>query len=259
MFLCIILESRNTIQKNRNADGRYMLDEWTCTSEVGNVFNGAEFKREEYFAIEAKYVAAVLEFLRSESISRLRVIDLETRFTKDYLLEKENEWLVSDTFHEIELNEDQSLNFLQLKTVIQMNLRGFLSCRLEINETFGLRFGWDYYMYICCLNPNNDSVEIINKTGLFVEKSELTYNMRQCDFYLQTCSLDEDGHSLVEEEVLLKDMTREKIRQGLGLSQEHTGNHSFQITKENCSIFKGQVEFDFAKHEYYSYCDKIYI
>ena len=83
--------------------------------------------------------------------------------------------------------------------------------------------------------------------------------MRQCDFYLQTCSLDEDGHSLVEEEVLLKDMTREKIRQGLGLSQEHTGNHSFQITKENCSIFKGQVEFDFAKHEYYSYCDKIYI
>ena len=244
---------------NRNSDGHYLLDEWTCPSEVGKYFNGAEFTQSEYFEVEVKYINAVIEYLDSESISYLRVVDLESRFLQDSLSEKGKEWLVCEEFYHIDLYEDKNLELAQIKIVIKMILRGFLWCRLELNEKFSLRFGWDYYMYIYCISLKVSVIKKISESGLFVEELENLYDMKRCDFYIQACRPDEDGNILVEEETLLKNMTREKIKQGLGLSKEHTGNHSFNITSENYTMFQDEFEFKFSDYEYCLYCDKIYI
>lgn len=245
--------------KNRNSDGHYKVDEWTCPSEVGKTFNGIEFKVSEYFEIEEKYINAVIECLQSKHIKHLRVVDLESRFLQDNLSDKDNQWLVIDEFKSIKVFEDKRLEIDNLKIVIKMILRGFLWCRLEINEQFSLRFGWDYYMYICCFDLNESTIKKISETGLFVELLEPIYDMKRCDFYIQTCRTDEDGDSLIEEETLLKTMTRVKIKQGLRLSSEHTGNHSFEITPQNYAMFKNDFEFNFTEYEYFLYCDKVYI
>lgn len=241
--------------ENRNSAGSYMLDEWTCPSEIGKFFNEVKFTQAEYFDIEAKYVSAIIEFLQAESIDHLRVVDLENTYTEKYLSEKDNQWLVSQDFHAMTMHEDKELDHSQVKTVIQMILRNFIWCRLELNEKFGVCFGYDYYMHICCLKSNNEVFEKINNNGLFVEKSGRLYDMKTCDFYIQTCCENEDGISMVEKETLLESMTRKKIKIGLGLSKEHTGNHSFNITEKNHIIFKSDFDFDFSKYEYSLYCD----
>lgn len=149
--------------KNRNSDGHYQVDEWTSPSEVGKTFDGIEFKECEYFEIEEKYLNAVIECLKSKSIKHLRVVELESRFLQEYLLDKDNQWLVNEEFKTIELFEDKKLEKDEIRIVIKMVLRGFLWCRLEINEQFSLRFGWDYYMYICCINLNESTIKKLAK------------------------------------------------------------------------------------------------
>ncbi len=245
--------------KNRNTDGHYTADEWTCPSEIGKTFNGNEFTESEYFEVEDKYINAVVECLKFNNIKHLRVVELESRFLQDNFDDIDNKWLFNEEFNGIGLFEDKKLEIEEIVIVIKMILRGFLSCRLEINERFSLWFGWDYYMYIYCNDLNDSTIEAISESGLFVEIVEPLYDVKCCDFYIQRCCSDEDGNSYVEEEILIKTMTRDKIKQGLGLSEEHTGNHSFEINSDNYMIFEKEFEFNFDKYEYHLYCDKIYI
>lgn len=241
--------------KNRNESGHYLIDEWTEPEQIGKVFNGVKAKKSDFFVAEEKYVLSIIEVLKSLSISHLRVVDLDNNYTEWLLSQREKAWLSEDVFSEIEMFEDKSVGLSEIETIIRMNLRHFLYCRLEINNKFGLRFGFDFYMYVSCHELSAKVQDKIHQIGLFVEEIEPMYLMDRCDFYIQ---VSKKGDEFVDHEIPLKKMTRKIIKIGLGLSAEHPGNHSFKITPENSVIFIDEVKFDFDKYEYYLNCDKIY-
>lgn len=240
---------------NRNENGHYLIDEWTGPEQIGKAFNGVKATKSDFFAIEEKYVLSIIEVLKSLSISHLRVVDLDNGYTEWSEPQSETKWLRRDEFYEIEVFEDKSVGLSEIETNIRMNLRHFLSCRLEINNKFGLRFGFDFYMYVLCHELSPEVQDKIHQIGLFVEEIEPMYLMDRCDFYIDVVK---KGDEFVDDEILLKKITRKKIKIGLGLSAEHPGNHSFKITPENSVIFTDEFQFDFDKYEYYLNCDKIY-
>ncbi|ACV26263.1 hypothetical protein [Kangiella koreensis] len=240
---------------NRNEHGHFLIDEWTEPEQIGKAFNGVKATKSDFFVIEEKYVLSILEVLKSLSINHLRVVDLDNSYTKWSLSRSDNAWLREDEFLEVEVYEDKSVGLSEIETIIRMNLRHFLSCRLEINNKFSLRFGFDFYMYVLCNELSAEVQDKVHTIGLFVEEIEPMYLMDKCDFYIDVVK---KGDEFVDDEILLKKMTRNKIKIGLGLSAEHPGNHSFKITPENSVIFIDEFQFDFDNYEYYLNCDKIY-
>jgi len=220
--------------ENRNSDGHYQVDEWTCPSEVGKVINGSTFEKKDYFEIESRYVEAVITFMESMSIGRLRIVNLNTNYMNEFFAEKENHWLMDNKFKEIELFEDKSVDIIEVAALIKMNLRNFMGCRLEIAGEFRVRFGFDYYMYIRSTDFNSEALRKVKRIGLFVEELKSSINNPNYEFYVSSGKKDQE---FVEDEYPLTNMSCDKIRATLGFSIEHPCNHCFEITKDNCSIF----------------------
>lgn len=242
---------------DRNYDGYYEKNEWTCPSEIGERFDNVTFKESDYFNIERLYIAAVIDIMKLNGIDHLRIIDLSDAFKKEKLVEKASQWLVSDEITEIELFEDKRLDFSEIEVVIKMVLRGFIDCRLEINEKISVYFGWDFYMHVICESELYELMGKFYKLGIYIEDEEPSYDMAVCEFNIEI--VDKNKGGAVEDTVFIEGMTKDKIKQGLGLSEEHTGNHSFLITPENQQLFSDTVAFDFSKNKYYLSCDKIYL
>ncbi len=71
---------------NRNNEGHYQLDEWTCPSDKGTFFNGVEFKSDDYFDIESKYIKAAIKLIESCNLDHLRVVSLNTSYMDEYFV-----------------------------------------------------------------------------------------------------------------------------------------------------------------------------
>jgi len=239
--------------ENRNTEGHYQLDEWTCPSEVGDVFNGLKFEEAEYFEIESKYIDAAVKLVESKLLDSLRIVNLKAAYMKEHFSDEDNQWLLDNQFKDIELFEDKSLDISEIKIVIKMILRNSIGCSLEVDGKFRLHFGYDFYMYVSILNIDTDTIEYIKELGLYVEELGQTSTEPNYQFSIDVVGKDQE---FVEDTIYLIDITRDKIRKGLGLSVEHPCNHNFQITSENCSIFSDQVKFDFEKNEYFLSCDE---
>ena len=237
---------------NRNDNGHYLVDEWTCPSEVGKIFNGLMFKDTDYFAIESKYVNAVIKILKSRSISSLRIVNLSTDYMNKFFLDPSFQWLMACKFKEIELYEDKSVHISEIEIIIRMILRNFIDCSLEIDGVFKLFFGYDFYMNLNISYCDKNVFDEIEASGLFVDCFGSTPHEINYEFTIQ---YGRKTQEFIEEEILLTNITRENIRAGLGYSVEHPCNHSFKINKSNCSIFSDIIEFDFENNDYSLCCD----
>ena len=239
---------------NRNSEGHYQVEEWTCPSEVGKTINGIVFQEGEYYEVEKKYISAVILLLKSMSITSLRIVSLNKNYLEENLVDKEFKWLLDNAFIDAELIEDKSVDLSEIETLIKLNLRNFMECTLEILGKFRLYFGYDYYMYISSTEFNPRVVAEVENFGLFIEELHQSNNLPEYEFSVSSGRKDQE---FVEDEYPLSNITCEKIRSSLGFSNEHPCNHHYQITKNNCSIFEDQVKFNFDTHEYFLDCEKV--
>ncbi|PHS09816.1 MAG: hypothetical protein COA78_11800 [Blastopirellula sp.] len=238
--------------KYRNSEGHYLPDEWTCPSEVGKVFNGNTFTKKQYFEIENKYIEAIVSVLQFENLDHLRITNLCTDYCEENLADKTHLWLVEKEFTDIELFEDKPVLVSELPILLKMIFRNFIWCKLEINNLFYLSVEWDFYMFIATPNCNRDTFNEAQETGLFVEEVDSTFSPHNGMFQIDYGRKNTD---LVEGEVSLENMSVEKIKSGLSLSDEHTGSHNFEITNDNCSMFLSEMKFDFDKFDYYLFSE----
>lgn len=239
--------------ENRDLEGSYLLDEWTCPSEVGRLFNGAKFEESEYFDTESKYVGAAVKLIKSISLNHLRIVNLKMSWTAECFTDENKQWLLEDEFKTIDLYEDKAVDISEIETVIKMLLRDYIGCSLEIDGKFELFFGYDFYMYVSILDINPETIDEIRKLGLFVEELGLIPAESNYQFYVDIAAKDEDQED--EDTLFLEDMTKDKLRKGLGLSVEHPCTHCFEITNSNYLFFSSQVNFDFDKNRYFFTCD----
>lgn len=242
--------------KNRNEYGHYTHKEWICPSEVNSTIDGKLFSPSEYFSVEKRYIDTAIDLIKSQNLDSLRIVGLEMQFTDSFYTDEDTQWLLEKDFKTMELYEDKLVSLDEIPTIIKMNLRNMLYCTLEIDSKFLLRFGYDYYMYM--LVPDNVSLAVIQKAyqkNIFIEKMSDFFKPIE---YVFSILISKKEHEFVDETIPLPNMTREKIRQGLGFSRDHPCNHHFKINEKHSTMFEDFDAFDFTKNNYFLDCDTIY-
>ena len=159
--------------ENYDERGIYRKDEWPSSSDIGEIYDGKRFTREEYLETEDKYVQAVIRgmelagcsFLMIEYLSIYRDKRDMKRFTPKDILYEQNKDLY-DMF--LNIKEDMRIHISQIEKAVRLILRGFINCDLtNKKKVFYVRFGFDYYMYF---NSNIDKCILkkeIEKIGLY--------------------------------------------------------------------------------------------
>ena len=162
--------------ENYDERGIYRKDEWTSSSDIGEIYDGKPFTREEYLEAEDKYVQAVIRgmelagcsFLTVEYLSIYRDKREMKRFTpkdpKDPLHEQNK--ALYDMF--LSIKDGMRIHISQIEKAVRLILREFMDCDLtNKKKDFYVRFGFDYYMYF---NSNIDKCILkkeIEKIGLY--------------------------------------------------------------------------------------------
>jgi len=142
--------------KNRNEAGHYLLDEWTCFSEVGG-----SVSLEEYEKVEGAYLASAIDFARMWSTEGFTISGLE------------------DHHENTQLVEGQQMTADDVPSVLRSILRNEFWCRLENTDGF-IHVGWDYYMYVGVPKVDRSIVTAAQARGLFVEEFISPYHPEKC-------------------------------------------------------------------------------
>ena len=160
--------------ENYDERGIYRKNEWLMSSDIGKIYDGKRFTREEYLETENKYVQAVIRGMELAGCSFLTVeylfvsrkkSDMKRRFTPKNPLYEQNKDLY-DMF--LNIKEGMRIHISQIEKAVRLNLRGYIDCDLtNKKKDFYVRFGFDYYMYF---NSNIDKCILkkeIEKIGLY--------------------------------------------------------------------------------------------
>jgi hypothetical protein len=155
----VLIEKRITKYDpaHRDAAGRFLSEEWTSFSDVGN-----NVTLEEYQKFESGYIATALELLRESGISGLRIAGLENP-AEDPIPFHEGMWLTLDALEE----------------AFRLVLRERFWCRFEDDSGVFVHFGRDYYMYVGVTRTSPHVIANAERRGLFVEDFRSPYRPRR--------------------------------------------------------------------------------
>jgi hypothetical protein len=155
----------------RDETGRYLRDEWTSVSDIGQSFDGIALDPPTYLATEMAYVCSVREFMVDAGVTSLRVASLEPPPDLDPLWEyglpdgKELAPLAR------ELRDGTELDGTKLDQVLRLELREVLWCRLESPGRFVVNTGHDYYLHIGTAALSERAIAMTHQLGLFVHEA----------------------------------------------------------------------------------------
>lgn len=169
--------------KKRNEEGHYLDNsEWTSISDIGKpAYNNPTF--EQYERIENLYVDSIVLILNEKNISNLIVDSLELFDTNVDFEEHKRTGRLNKLFVDFDseikpLKDGIILNLNQISKIVRLILRETI-WMLLINSQIEIKFGYDYYMYVTCEELTIETINRIEKTGLFVEPqiSQIDYKI----------------------------------------------------------------------------------
>ena len=155
----------------RDEQRRYLRDEWTAYSDIGRKYNDEIFTLEQYLEIEDKYIQAIIQFMKCNKVTSLRVTKLEKKSgpvrDTDWTQEMKN--IHENIKNRILVSEED------LENICRLILREYLWCRLRNDKNMEVDFSYDYYMDIASKSRCKKTISDIEKSGLFVEEYESPY------------------------------------------------------------------------------------
>ncbi len=159
--------------KNRDSTGHYLRKEWTSCFDIGKIFDGKLFKKEEYLRTEKLYIEVVLEILKNKNSQFLITRDVEHNFTVEKvaynlssvgLTLSEQEKTVLKT-----LQPSQKITRSQLPVFLALILRECFGCGLTVPDVLDVEFGYDYYIYATVESIAEETIEKFAQEGIFIE------------------------------------------------------------------------------------------
>lgn len=158
----------------RNEKGYYMKKEWGSFSDIGKVYNGQIFLRDEYIRVEQKYIRVVLYILAQENVKTMIIQSYEKGISKkrmrQYLWETGLNLTREDIRFLKKIHNNKIIMFSDLKRVIKLLLREVFWCILKDPETgCMIEIGYDYYVYVTCHPLEQDFVNKVKKQGIYIE------------------------------------------------------------------------------------------
>lgn len=242
----------------RDKDGAYIdwRDEWSEASDIGKVFKGTEFTLGDYLATEKSYIKAVLCLFDASGLSHLRIIqqpmDIQNR--SNYINEMcvDTPHLYDPAFSDIDITDDKKVERDEIETIIKMALRGFITTPLAVLDEFYLFFGWDSYVYV---ETNVTAPEINTDPPIYIEDMNNPSPYMAAGPIEVLVDITYKNDELISEAdtEILAHIPRLKIRDALGLSEEHPFFTHMQITPEIAEKIATLTDykFDLEKFDYY--------
>lgn len=142
-------------------DGKYIKDEWTSYSDIGQPFSGMVLTMEDYLETEQGYIQCVMDLLAICDIGKLSIEALELH---DKLAKKR--W-----------KHNRALDWFEISDFMRDCLRRRCWARLTADRFF-VHFGHEYYMYVGCEKPIGIVAPIAEKNHLFCEDFKSPYHRR---------------------------------------------------------------------------------
>lgn len=129
---------------NRDASGVYLGDDWTDVSSIGESFNGSVLTVPSYVDTENKFLLAVEALWNLNSVSSMKVLDIETSGPRDLALALDG---FEDTI--LEITSNATVVRENLNVLVRACLRGMFWCRLVCSNEpkVFIHFGSYLYMY----------------------------------------------------------------------------------------------------------------
>lgn len=152
--------------KLRDMDGCYIRDEWTEFGDVGI----KKCTLEEYEAMEAFYIDAVMKFAVCLNIEGLQCFGVEKHDEPDEM-DMPSAWRA--LYNKVTLGA--TVVIADLPILLKLILRNYLWCKLGCDERMFVHFGYDYYMFVGLEKECKDAVENIERGELFVEEFKSPY------------------------------------------------------------------------------------
>ena len=149
--------------RKRDAQGRYLAEEWTMYAQVGQVIAGHSVTMDEYLRTEKAYIDATIQLLAACDIVALTVRDLQNA--------------AGQSPSSFELREGATLTGESLREAVRRLLREEVWCRLEGEDGSYVHVGWDYYLYVGVPCVASTAVNAAHADGLFVELAVSPYKV----------------------------------------------------------------------------------
>lgn len=156
--------------KYRDEKCIYLRDEWTSISEIGRITNNHVILTiQDYISTENRYVEAILDVMSCLDIQKLSIFGLEkwedtldtTNFS--FLYNENMKSLYGQVTNGLWLEKDQ------ISDLSRLILREKIWCKLKFDSKMYVHFGYDFYMFIGSEMMCEDTINNIEKSGLYVE------------------------------------------------------------------------------------------
>ncbi len=156
---------------NRDSSGKYIADEWTSVSDIGQTFSKKIFDVDEYLRIEKNYVNAAVQMVEEFQVSNLRIVEIEEYRAFNHLphiLVESTQYLMESFSSDIVIGKNN------IQDIIRLVLRELIWCKVIGDEGFYIHFGYDYYMYIG--SDRESDIKWEKLPGVFVEQFNSPYS-----------------------------------------------------------------------------------
>ena len=216
---------------NRDENGAYLVDDWTCASDIGRKFQGKELTTADYLRMEDKYIRAMLNFFDASGLPHLRVTCLEKRFAGESIAQIKTTQLelCDPAIVNMVLQEDQQAARNEVELICRMVLRNIIWCKLEFAGQFFVHFGWDFYMYIGMASDLSGAAEQTAADDLFVESLTSPHGRLSGATPLMVLEVYRADNDKQCKNIELIDVSIETVRDAIGFSAEHPLEGSFSL------------------------------
>lgn len=159
--------------KYRDENGYYTKEEWTSYADIGEIYEGKSFVKEEYLRVEKMYIVTIMYILKQENVKKMIMKACEKYSIKDtrkYLRKHGLNLSKSDELFLKGIRDGKQIAFGELKRALRLLLRDGFWCILYDPET-GCRVqtGYDYYAYMACHSIAPELIHKVEKLGMFIE------------------------------------------------------------------------------------------
>lgn len=161
----------------RDAEDRYMNDEWTDFSDIGRCFDEKIFTISEYRIVELNLLFVLYHLFLEKGIESFEINKME-KFTKSKWEGKKSlkraqlEGKIYSQIMEYSKPGDK-VDVAEMFALCQLILRNCLWCSITgkcQSDELQVDFGWDYYVYIYCTEISDRIIKLAEDAGIYIEK-----------------------------------------------------------------------------------------
>ena len=160
------------ISKYKIKNENETTNEWASISDIGEKFNGKQFKYEEYIKTENAYIKAINIFIKLNNIKELTIDELE-KYNYDKLDYDDYDFQISQLVKNIK--NKMNVKACEIELFIRAILREQIWAKLYCSDELFIHFGYDYYMYIGSKKNPKKEIKQIEKIGLVIEEQVSPY------------------------------------------------------------------------------------